>query len=542
MLGIYNNVFKIGLIDLANVKVSGFLNSEGKIIDLNLNGLGIFGKNCYSSDNLVEALQSQDSKLTSEIFDLSDEKKNYDNSISVIKKTWKSSYFKIFLDSSDYKKNHIRGILNFENSEDILRTSLSIKSDDHIPEIINDIHFPYGLLLDYSYTDSTEDKPMSFKGIMNFMGVDSQGQFNLHSWNNTAKANIILPTIKMGNGNFEFITHDDLFYKYGLKDNSENFDSRSLDIHTGYSNLTSNNTLKFKLEKDSLSKSAILLEANMLIFGMVNRTITYLNKDLMSFSIIAHPFKGIFEANTTVEIKPTDHIENEDNSVVKIDFVHNDEYLNLEQTTNEYLQEWVSRIIKVTEKAKFLIEKYTQRLKTVSNSYTKENDCEVYEQWKELPTIVCDEYAQKATWVKEAVICTNMVQKCSLETNYCTRTNSKGEWQQSILKWDKWETVWEDKAPSKVCSEFHTENIPDNCLKMELVCSTTKEKDQEWVSKSKESEVLIQKIENDINDLVKFLSNAKQLRDSSVWALKNVKDKKSKKMKWKGCQHKRSNW
>lgn len=85
MLGIYDNVFKIGLIDLTEVKVNGKLNSTGDIYNLNLSGLGIFGKNCYSHNELIDSLQSQDSQQSSTIVDLSGDRKNSDNSISVIK-------------------------------------------------------------------------------------------------------------------------------------------------------------------------------------------------------------------------------------------------------------------------------------------------------------------------------------------------------------------------------------------------------------------------------------------------------------------------
>lgn len=357
---------------------------------------------------------------------------------------------------------------------------------------------------------------MAFKGTMNFMGVNTQGQFHLHSWNNTAKVNIVLPTIKMGGGNFEFITHDDLFYKYGLSNDSGSFDSRNLDIKTDFNSLVQNNTLKFKLEKDSLSKSQLLLESDILIFEMVNRTITYLNSDLMSFSIIANPFKGIFNANTTIEIKPEKNIEAETNSVVQMNFTQNDQYFNLEQTANDYLQEWVSRVIKVTKQAKFLKTKYQQKLDQVKQSYTKENDCEVYEQCRELPAIVCDEYAQQAVCAKETSICLNMIQVCTEQTKFCTRTNSAGVCQQYITKCDKWETQCEDNSTANVCSEFESNDIPDNCLKMELVCSTTKQKDQECVAQSKEAEVTIKNTQEDIEDLDAFLTNIQQLRDSCV--------------------------
>lgn len=386
MLGIYDNVFKAGLIDLTNVEISGRLNKDSKIFDFSLNGLGIYGRNCYSNSDLIEALQTQDSNPVTRIIDLSGLDSDSDNSIPIIKNSCKTAHFKVFLDHEDFNKNHIRGVLNFKNSEDLFRTSLDLKSDDHAPKIINDIKFPYGLVLDFSYEQAIDDKPISFMGVMNFMDVDAQGQFDLYTLNNKAKVNIVLPTMKFGGGNFQFITHDDLFYHYGLQDDDS--DHRNLDIVCEFEELKNNNTLKFMLEKDELAKTQLVLEANTLIFNMVNRTVTYLEDDLIAFSVVANPFIGIFEANTVVELNTSEGNLPGVDSVMKMEFTPNDEFMELERNTNSLLQEWVSRIIKVTEEATLLREQLDTKLSGLKKQFVPEDSCDVYEQCDNLPTIV----------------------------------------------------------------------------------------------------------------------------------------------------------
>jgi len=54
-----------------------------------------------------------------------------------------------------------------------------------------------------------------------------------------------------------------------------------------------------------------------------------------------------------------------------------------------------------------------------------------------------------------------------------------GDCLQSITRCDKWENECEDGEKTTVCVDFHTEDIPDQCLIMELVCDTTSMRDQE---------------------------------------------------------------
>ena len=88
-------------------------------------------------------------------------------------------------------------MLNFSNPEDLLRTSIKVKTDDHVPAIINQILFPQGLLLDFSYTDVADDRPLRFTGEIDFLGILAQSMYDLHFYDYTAKINIVLPTVKI---------------------------------------------------------------------------------------------------------------------------------------------------------------------------------------------------------------------------------------------------------------------------------------------------------------------------------------------------------
>lgn len=479
---------------------------------------------------MIKALQDQDSGPPDKIINFTSINKNENKSVAVLNSDCKDAYLTFEFDHRDINHNHIKGVVSFKNPEDVLKTTLNIKSDDNVPDLVRNIKFPYGLILDYSYEDAKANKPMIFTGQMDFMSVHTHGEYSLYSWNYTSLANIELPTIKIGGGNFQFISHDDLFYHYNLNDdqNSKEFDSRTLDIRANFDDLKKKNTLKFMLEKGKLDQTQILLESNILIFEMVGRISTYLNEDLMTFSLQGRPFKGVFEANTTVEVKPVDDLEAETNSVLKMELLENDHLKDLEKWTNYNLQTWVTRIIKVTEEAKILRDKFNTELKSKQDAYVPADQCESYEQCEEMPSIICEEYAQKAVCKEEKKVCLTMTQVCAQQTEVCTRTNKEGECQEKILKCDKWENKCKDDETTTVCVDFEDEDIPNNCLIMELVCKSTTKQDQECVSQSKQMATEIEDLKKDISRVEHLLKHIKQLQDSSVCVMRRSKAKDAK--------------
>ena len=149
---------------------------------------------------------------------------------------------------------------------------------------------------------------------------------------------------------------------------------------TDFNKLKQNNTLKTELVQDTLSESLLLLETNFLLFNMINRTTTYLEDDLFSFYIHGHPFNGLFQAEVYVEVLPVNNIESETKSRMKMIFNQNNEYTQLSELTNDLVQEWVKRIIKVTEEANRLIAYYEGQLEALEASHVDENQCPLYEQ------------------------------------------------------------------------------------------------------------------------------------------------------------------
>lgn len=84
MGGIYDNVFKIGLLDISKVQTNTTIHSDGRISDFTLKGLGIFGYNCYMHQPLVNAIQDQDNGPADKIIDLSKTEKASDNTIPIV--------------------------------------------------------------------------------------------------------------------------------------------------------------------------------------------------------------------------------------------------------------------------------------------------------------------------------------------------------------------------------------------------------------------------------------------------------------------------
>src|SRR5690606_1986593 len=120
MQGIYDNVFKINLVDMSNVQAETTIHNDGTVSDFTLKGLGIFGYNCYQHEDLVNSLQEQDNGPADNIIDFSKLSYNESEGIPIIKEKCKDAYLKLYFDHKEINNNYIKGVINFENPEDVM--------------------------------------------------------------------------------------------------------------------------------------------------------------------------------------------------------------------------------------------------------------------------------------------------------------------------------------------------------------------------------------------------------------------------------------
>jgi hypothetical protein len=349
LAGVYDNVFNLGVIDMSTVKANAVIYNDGSLSAFTLIGLGIYGNDCYTNEELYSDLQTQNQDNPDQIVDLEGEKLNEDGSISIVNEVCKSSYITYNFDRDSIDMNNIEGIINFEDSEDIMRTFVDVKNDDHAPSVVNKVSFPYGLSYNYSYADSKIYTPIEFEGQMDFMSVPGQGLVDLDIWNDKQLINIVLPTIKIGGGALQLITTDDLFELHNLdtKSNKKELESKNLQVLCDIDELKKHNNIKYEMEADHLSETLMLLDTNVLLFSMIDRAVNYLQDDIISFNVTGNPFNGEFKAQTIVEILTVKDLENEENSVMQMTLLASDELNELESITNSLLQEWVIRIGKL---------------------------------------------------------------------------------------------------------------------------------------------------------------------------------------------------
>lgn len=515
--GIYSNVFELEVLGLTNMHSTATIFNEGHLSTFSLKGLGIFGYNCFLNDDLQESLNEQESRSQEEITDLSNEEQNEDGGVEILNQSCKSSYVTLDLEEK------ITSMIDFDYPEDILRTFVDLKTDDNAPSIINGISIPYGLSFEYTVEDAKKENPLLFEGQMDFLSIPGEGRASVNLEEEYALVNIDIPTVKLGGGNLQLISKEELFNLYGIRENDRRDAERKLDIKMDYNDLKKSNTIKFKLEKDHLIESRLLLETNILLFEMVSREITYLNEDFIAFRIEGNPFKGQFKARTSVELITVGSIVTEDNSVMRMEIAWDNNFRKLQHMTNELLQEWVYRTIELVEEIKALKEVYNSRLTVLEEMHVPVEDCETYEQCQELPSIICEEYAQQAECVLEQEVCISMIQECTEQTEVCTRTNSEGDCLDSITKCESWENICEDDETTTICLEFETQDIPDQCLRMELSCDSTELPDNQCVSESLKTEEEMDTATESIAILDGVLDSIKQLRDSSMCLVKRSK-------------------
>jgi hypothetical protein len=405
--GVYSNVFDLEVLGLTNIHSTATIFNEGHLSTFSLKGLGLFGYNCFLNDHLQESLNGQETRILEEITDLSTERTNEDGDVEILNPSCKSSYVTLDLEEK------ITSMIDFDHPEDILRTFVDLKTDDNAPDVIKDISIPYGLSLEYTVEDSKKKDSLFFKGQMDFLSIAGKGRVSVNLQKESALVNIDIPTVKLGGGNLQLISKNELFSLYGIKENDRRDAERKFDIKMDYNDLKKSNTVKFKLEKDHLIESRLLLETNILLFQMVSREITYLNEDFIAFDIEGNPFKGQFKASISVELITVDSILTEDNSVMMMEISWDDNFRKFQRMTDKLLQEWVYRIIELVKDIKALKEVYNSRLVVLEEIHVPIGDCETYEQCQELPSIICEEYAQQAECVLEQDVCVRMIQECT---------------------------------------------------------------------------------------------------------------------------------
>ena len=287
MIGVYENVFRTGILDLTNIRAVGLISSTGRVEELTLSSIGILGHNyCYHDKHLLNSLANQiigdneENILDMRELDIVDQAK------------CKTGQF-LFFTFDHEKVNEYVGLVQFKGLQDVLTSFIETAPDDHIQGILDALTFPKGLEVRDSYENSLELGPIELQGEMNFLGltcyVDIKVDIHGHSLAMIAQA----PSFKLGGGNLRFngkLT-DDAVQSLAQQ---VNFQSEIEQVH--FSGTDRSNNLTSNLILNDLENAKLKFKGVAMIFGISQMIETDIKENELIFNIEGHPFNGQLKA------------------------------------------------------------------------------------------------------------------------------------------------------------------------------------------------------------------------------------------------------
>lgn len=203
MVGVYQDVFKSGLMDMAEITAKGAINSDGTVKNITLSSFAIVGKrSCYKDDQLLNSLAYQVLGDKNKLINMGKDGQKVD---LIEGEKCLTGNFLFHTSYRDVTQNRYKGTLNFTNIQHTLGIMMELSPSDKVSGMAKGVTFPEGLLVDYSLAQATAKTPIKLSGEMKFLGLSCYGDIQIEMESNQAALNIQIPPFKLGGGNLRFI-------------------------------------------------------------------------------------------------------------------------------------------------------------------------------------------------------------------------------------------------------------------------------------------------------------------------------------------------
>ena len=530
----YEDVFENPIVDLLQNEISIYLYNDQERYNFNYTALGIIGDNCYSRNDLIDYSNISADNYDSSIYPYTSSPEYMDDegNIDIIKDSCRTGETMFYI-TDELKKNYYTSLYNFTSINDFMNVVFTVRGGENVEPLTNRIDVTSGLEHTYSYENSKNNDPMPFVGNMTFLNVTGLGKILAYTHDKYIDLTITLPSFTVGGGNLQFLTYAD-FLKYYDVDKRKCKKEKRFDKHIDWDDFTDDNTLSTTISTDNLGGSFLNLDSNALLFEILFRYRSDLVGRKFIVPITGRPYKGEFEANIQVDVEFVPNLEKETSSIVKIVMSQNDNYNRLKDRVNGDIQTWIKSIILADNSisirtSDLIVEKeaYENELNSLS--------CEVEEIWDDYPKITCEQYSIEANCIETKDVCRIMTQQWTEEESVCARQAEDGSWYESISVCKQWENKCVDYTT--VCIDFEEQNIPDQCIKVELQCTKILKADNAWLNTINYYSTLLQQTNDKIDLANEWAVLMKELRASSVCSIKvSNKDDRSKYSSWANKQ------
>jgi hypothetical protein len=466
---VYEDVFRIGVFDILEGRISGSIDPESQNVEFDFLSTSVVGHDCYTLPEYIDELNESENSPESRIFEFDSAVVNEDGSLNIVSGSCLTGKSHLDINTHDLESTTYRAHFNFDGYQHFIQTVFRAQPDDTCTPLVDMINFPQGVSTSNEYSTVHDRDYTIFTGENEFLGITTNVEIEAYLDSDRVEATLYLPSFSIGGGNLQFYNEEDILERYQTNNNHycrgrlDCFDSEG-SRNRDRSNFEDTNSLHLTFDTQNTIATNIQLNANAILFEMLQRFDITLDQSRWQFIFNGRPFRGALDAETIVEVIPVDDLVNEDHSAVEVTIDQNENYFRLETYVNVELQSWVSNIvvtrIRLDERAAEL-----EQLRTsLENIVEQSSLCDQNEQCQDIPTIRCDQYAQNAVCVQETQICSTVTQTCVQAQTF---EYSWGSYEICT----EFDTVCMDDEPRTVCLEYELHDIPDECIAMELSCT-----------------------------------------------------------------------
>jgi hypothetical protein len=476
---IYQDVFERGLFDIIEGRVGGEIDPHSRVIQFDYTSTSVVGNECYTEQEYVDWVIDDETSPETKVYEYDSMNQNEDGTLNVISDTCRvgNSLFHVY--TEDLEQTQYSAQFFFTGYEDFIRVVFNTLPDDAVSTIVDHIRFPRGLTTMQQRNNVVDRDFVRFFGTNNFLGIFAYGEVDAYTHEERVEATMYMPSFTIGGGNLQFLNSDEIERWYDTHNN--NFCQGRLDCygtnghHTGNSNnFRHNNTLSMEFDTRNMKAADPVMNSNAILFEILQRVEYTLDQDRWNFLFNGKPFRGAFDAELVVEVVPVSDIQNEDNSIVRVVLDQTDNFFKLQTLVNDLLREWTSNIVITNLEIEDRIAELTQTRDFLERTSEQYANCPETEECRDIPSIRCTEYAQNAVCVESIQTCSTVRQTCVQRQEY---TYNWGTYEVCT----QFDTVCDDEEPATVCVDYELQDIPDQCVAMEISCTRILVEDQSCV-------------------------------------------------------------
>ncbi|CDW74137.1 UNKNOWN [Stylonychia lemnae] len=457
MNDIFVNAFNLNnMVNMTQMTILSQIDQSGQLSDLQINGVGVFGANCYRISSIPEVFNNSNkvplfsTKSQQQLLALL-------NQTFINKDNCETANINMIVNPNDFRENYFKGKLNLINLKQfyqIFFSGIAEKLTSITPDNIRDqpiINHQVDLFYDPKkvYINGVElTGAFNFNGLIDFHGLTSNIRIVMDpDYQKYLYFTIVLPSFSISQENIKFLSPVE--YIEVLDDSTKAilnaFGAPKIEMQIPIENIN-NQFIKF-----SMRGVVSIMEMQQLITAEIDN-------QKMTFSLVGNPFHGIFRAYFKfTSIISTGQMRDNFASVFA-QFEDDSNLRNIENYLNQGIKQWYNTGLSYLQAWKDRISNLEDKISEIKQtSYCDPNTCPKYSQCSQNLIIQCQKYQEQYECVRYVDICTDLQQKCTKVENICAR-EFKGQCLEEIEVCGEWSNICMG-FNQRICKRFRNKFV-----------------------------------------------------------------------------------